>query len=173
MNKMNEMINAGYLKYGTDYNIQICDYDTVDYDTVDYDTLDIENLEDLGNVENNIIAERNDSIHDLHLSIVDMNDSWVMLADMVNDQRENLDIASNNIEISKLETDKGVNNLEEASVFVKDKLIMIRNISLIVGGGILGSSGFLLGPIIGVGTVIAGSAMGGAAVAGLNKLSKK
>ena len=155
-----------------EYNIQICSPDKLE--------INIDNLTDLGdltdldnNINHNIINERNNSIHDLCNDISDMNESFIMLADMINDQGENLDTASNHIEMSELETTEGVNNLREASEFVKNKLIMIRNISLIVGGGILGASGFLFGPVIGIGTVIAGSAAGGATVAGLNKLSKK
>jgi hypothetical protein len=60
--------------------------------------------------------------------------------------------------------------LEKARKYVKDRLIMVRDISIVVGGGILGTGGFLLGPIVGVGTVIAGGVAGGAVVTGLHKM---
>ena len=128
--------------------------------------------DDMG-VEYRIIKERNDSIHDIHKSMESISETYMMLGSMVHDQGEDLDIASRHIDESVINTDEGVDNLEKAGVYVKDNLIVVRDMAIVFGGGLVGAAGFFLGPIVGIGTVIGGVASGSALVAGIHKVSNK
>jgi hypothetical protein len=121
-------------------------------------------------IEYNIIAERNQSVNELHKEMENLSETWNLAARLIMDQGEHLDVAEINVEKSEKNTSESVKLLEKAREHVKDRIIMIRDISIVVGGGILGVSGFLLGPMVGISTVIAGSAAGGAVVTGLHKL---
>lgn len=126
-----------------------------------------------GDVDQHIMAERTESIHDIQRNMLDLNSTWIFLSSMISDQGENIDIVEQQTVDAEENTTEGVIHLEKAVDLSKDRLIMIRNISLVVGGGILGAGGLFFGPLIGVGTIIAGGAAGGAAATGINKLSNK
>ena len=126
-----------------------------------------------GEVEHRIITERNESIHDLNQDMAILSETWKYLSSMIYDQGEQLDIAHKETEMAKINTSEGVVQLEKAKSLIKDRLIIVRDIALVLGGGILGIGGFFLGPIVGIGTVIAGGAAGGATAAGIHKLSNK
>ena len=132
----------------------------------------IPNLREV-DVDHQIIVERNESIHDLNQDMAILSETWKYLSSMIYDQGEQLDIVEKDTEKAEINTTEGVVQLEKAKSLVKDRLIMVRDIALVVGGGILGIGGFFLGPIVGISTVIAGGAAGGATAAGIHKLSNK
>lgn len=120
-----------------------------------------------------IIKELNDSMHNISKSMESIAETYIMLGSMINDQGEDIDIASKHINESTINTDKGLDNLEKAGIYVKSRLIIVRDMAIVIGGGLLGGAGFILGPIVGIGTVIGGVASGGALVAGIHKASNK
>jgi len=56
---------------------------------------------------------------------------------------------------------KSVQDLNKSYNITKNKIESVRNVGLVVTGGIVGSIGLLLGPLIGSGTIIAGISAGG------------
>ena len=144
------------------------DYNPFNYFNNNNQTLVYDILSD-DEVDYHIAVERNQSIHEINRDIEDLAETWTMVSSLVEEQGENINIIENQIQNTVINTEQGVINLERANEYVKDKIIIIRDISIVVGGGILGAGGFLLGPLVGIGTVIAGSAAGGAVVTGLHK----
>lgn len=126
---------------------------------------------DTVDVNHRIIRERNESLHDLHAEITDISEIWSMLGSMIFEQGKNLDITEKRVEDAAVATEKGNINLEKAAEYVKNRLIIIRDMAIVIGGGVLGTTGFLLGPVIGIGTVFGGAAGGGAVVAGIHKVA--
>ncbi len=124
-------------------------------------------------INHKIALEQNESIHDLEQDMVHLSEMCANLSSMVGEQGETLDIPKNQIEQTLVDTEEGVKHLEKARTYIKSRLVMARDIAIIVGGGILGSAGFLLGPFVGIGTIVAGVAGGGAAVAGIHKVTRK
>lgn len=123
-------------------------------------------------VDKNIISERNQSIHEISQEVEELTNTWNLISKLIYDQGENLNVAENHVEMTEINTNEAVNNLKKAGDHMRDRLIVARDISIVIGGGVIGLPGFLLGPFVGIGTVIAGGAAGGAAVAGLHKLKK-
>ena len=126
-----------------------------------------------GDIDHHIIAERKQSIHDIHRDMIDLADSWGFLSSIINEQGDKINVIEKETEKVEANTTEGVSQLEKASILIKDRLIIFRDIALVVGGGLLGAGGLFLGPIIGFGTIIAGGAAGGAAAAGFHKISNK
>lgn len=124
-------------------------------------------------VDQHIITERNQSIHEISRDMEDLADSWKLVSKLINEQGESLNMCSTNVDHTVVNTTVGLTSLEKAAEYAKNKFIIARDIGIVVGGGLLGAGGFLLGPVVGIGTVIAGGAAGGAVVTGLHKVSKK
>lgn len=76
------------------------------------------------------------------------------------------------IEDSMINTQEGTKSLRKAGEYIKDRAVILRDVALVVGGGVLGTAGFLLGPLVGIGTIVAGVAGGSAAVATIHKVEK-
>lgn len=124
-------------------------------------------------VDEHIIAERNQSINEITRDMEDIADSWSLVSSLIDEQGESLNTCSTNLDNSEANTTAGLNSLIKTTEYVKDRFVMARDIGIVVGGGLLGVGGFLLGPVFGIGTVIAGGAAGGAVVTGLHKANKK
>lgn len=118
---------------------------------------------------NQMIKERNNEIKDLLTEMEMLNSSWSSISELIHFQGSFLDKASENIVKCEKDTEEIKNSLAKSVDYARDRIVMIRDIAIVTGGGILGLSGFLLGPLIGLGTMAAGLAGGGAAVAGLHK----
>ena len=118
-------------------------------------------------IEEITIEQRNELIKGIEEEMVTLSEIWGHINQILEIQKDYLDIAHENIKEAEIETELGEENLElslEKSRFnFKKKLKQIRNISIVVGGGILGLSGFLLGPTVGVSTTI-GGILGGSAI---------
>jgi len=126
-------------------------------------------VSDYIDVQYRIAKERNESISDLHKDMTTISEISTMLGFMINEQGENLETISTQIEDTVINTEIGKKNLEKAAEYMKDGMVLIRDISIIIGGGVLGTTGFFLGPIVGIGTVVGGVAGGSAVVAGIHR----
>ena len=93
---------------------------------------------------------------------------WQKLASYIHDQGKSLESTDQKMETIESNVKEGTDQIEQAVNYAKDKLIIVRDISLVIGGGILGTLGLLGGPIVGAGTVVGGAAVGGAIVAKLH-----
>lgn len=121
-------------------------------------------------IDHQILRERNEQIRELNEEILHIHEAFATLASMIETQGETLEVSTKNIQTAELETTQATQHLQKAANYQRNTLIMIRDVSLVVGGGVLGTVGFLLGPLVGIGTVIAGAAGGGAVVAGIHKV---
>jgi outer membrane lipoprotein SlyB len=127
-------------------------------------------------INKSITEELNQSrneIKELEKEITMVAEIFAMIGKLVYTQGEHIDHISNNIETVEKNTAKGIEDLEKATIYNKSKLVIVRDLALVIGGGVVGLGGFFLGPIIGAGTVIAGMGAGGAAVAGIHKIQQK
>lgn len=122
-------------------------------------------------VDMKIIEERNISFHELYEDLADIDEIFKEISRMVKEQEEPLSESLTNINISEKKINTGVYNLEKGKRFLKEKLIFMRDAAIIVGGGILGLPGFLLGPFVGLGTIVTGASAGIATVYGIHKVN--
>lgn len=120
-------------------------------------------------INKGIIRERNNEMKELLIEMELLNSSWSSISELIHFQSFSIDQASENIEEAVKDTEESKNSLAKSANYARDRIIMIRDIAIVTGGGVLGLSGFLLGPFIGLGTMAAGLAGGGATVAGLHK----
>ena len=111
-----------------------------------------------------IMDELNTSMNELGQEIDGINDIFRTLSSMVSIQGEKLDQGEQNIEQSVVDTEIGVENLAEAEIESKNKFKIVRDVAMVVFGGICGTAGFLMGPVVGIGGVVAGLSLGSAAV---------
>jgi len=132
----------------------------------------LDHMEVIEDVDHKIALERHNSLIELEQNINDIGYIQTELAKFVYLQGESIDEVAENIETAERETSEGVTNLEQAAEYVKDKFIILRDISIVTAGGLLGAAGLFAGPLIGAGTIVAGVSAGGAAVAGIHKMSK-
>lgn len=110
-----------------------------------------------------LINERNKEIKSLEEDLVALRDSMEILATMIDDQGEKLDIAEKNIEETVITTQEAVQIIEQIS----DKRdILIRNVKIvsgvIIGGALLGGIGSIFGiipAIVGAGVGSSGGAV--------------
>jgi len=123
-------------------------------------------------INTEIIKERNNEMKELLIEMEILNSSWTSVSELIHFQSSSIDQASENIEKVVKDTEESKNSLEKSVGYARDRIIMIRDIAIVTGGGVLGLSGFLLGPFIGLGTMAAGLAGGGATVAGLHNSSR-
>ena len=123
-------------------------------------------------VDYKIIKERNDSINNIYKDTVEISDISTMLSSMAHDQSDDINIINKQIDNTVIITKEGSDDLGKVVEYMKNKFIIFRDVAIVISGGILGANGFFLGPIVGVGTVVAGVAGGGAAVAGIHKTFK-
>lgn len=122
----------------------------------------------------NLIKERNKEIKELMTEMEILSSSWSSISELIHFQGQSLDILDQEMEKVKENTEKGKISLEKSVDYVSNRLIVVRDVSIVVGTGLLGMTGFLLGPLVGIGTLAAGIAGGSVAVAGLhNKDNKK
>lgn len=143
---------------------EISDYEqTIDQSYYDCSLIDKE-------IDEKIINETNEQIGEINNDLITISEIWTTLSHMIKSQGDTLNIANNNVEMTDISISDTVIHLTKAKEYHSFPYL-IRDIALVVGGGVLGTVGFLLGPFVGVGTVIAGAAGGGAAVAGIHKLS--
>ena len=133
---------------------------------------DINELLSDDEIDHRIVYERNKSIHEISQDVEHISEIMSDLSLLVQEQGEVIDTMEQQVENSVLATTEGTKSLERAALYIKDRGIILRDIAIVAAGGILGTTGFLLGPIIGVGTIIAGVAGGSAAVAGIHKVEK-
>lgn len=118
-----------------------------------------------------ILKERNEEMKELCLEMESLSESWLAVSNLIHFQGEKLDMIDEEIEKVVENTETAKISLEKSVSHVRDRLIMVRDIAIVTGGGILGVPGFLLGPLVGIGTVVAGIAGGSAAVVGLHKIN--
>lgn len=128
-------------------------------------------IRDDEDVDLKIIIERNRDIEELSDETLMIADIMQNLSMMINDQGEKIEIVEHKIDQVSENIKEGLDGLKGASNYITDRIKIFRDVSIVVGGGILGTAGFLLGPIVGIGTVVAGIAGGSAAVAGIHKFS--
>lgn len=113
---------------------------------------------------------RQESMRELEKDLIDLSAIWIQLADMLGTQGQSLMQVNKKVEKIENTTSEVITNLEKASSFVKDKFVIARDITIIASGAILGATGLFFGPLIGVGTIVAGVGAGSAAVAGIHKM---
>jgi len=123
-------------------------------------------------IDESILNERNNSFIELNRDIEELAEAHQIIAQMINQQGENIDSASENIEMSEININEGTNNIIKAHEYVRKSAIMVRDVAIIAGGSLLGAGGFILGPIVGIGTMIGGGAAGASIVAGLHQFNK-
>lgn len=130
-------------------------------------------FEEIDNVDMLILEESNHDIKEIEQDMVHIASIWEQLADYIHIQGKEIDQANTQIENTEENTTNAVDNLEKASEYAKDKFIIARDVAIIIGGGVVGTGGFLAGPLIGVGTIAAGISAGIATVKGLHVYKKK
>ena len=152
-------------KNTTIYNIVMDIYNNNnDYNLVDsftfYDDLSDENIEDA------IMNELNSSLHELGQDIDNINDIYKSLSSMVYIQGDKIKLTDRDIETSVVGMEEGTEILEKIKI---NGTKIIRDTAMVVVGGIIGAVGFFLGPLVGIGGIVAGITVGGAAVYGTHK----
>jgi len=118
-----------------------------------------------------ILNERNEKLKELYVEMENLSQSWSAVSDLIHFQGESLNEIDGEMEKVVENTEQSKINLEKSVEHIRDRLIMVRDIAIVTGGGMLGITGFLLGPLVGIGTVVAGIAGGSAAVVGLHKVN--
>lgn len=132
-----------------------------------YDELNNDTDSDIDEI---IIKERNKSILEISQELEHVVDTYNIISTMIDNQKDNININLNKVENIEITINEATIDLEKSVDHDYKRLIMIRDISIVAGGGILGLSGFILGPIIGVGTIVGGMILGGVMVIGINKI---
>ena len=120
-----------------------------------------------------ILNERNESISEIDTCMSEIAEIWEMISNMVGEHGDNLAEVTETVKEIMENTEHGVKNLEGAADYMKDRIRKIRNVIILVAGGILGSPGLLLGPVVGIGTIATGVSAGGLVVYGLRRISEK
>ena len=123
------------------------------------------------NQNKTILTERNEELKELYLEMENLSQSWSAVSQLIHFQGESLNQIDEEMEKVVENTEKSKISLEKSIGHIRDRLIMVRDIAIVTGGGMLGVPGFLLGPLVGIGTVVAGIAGGSAAVVGLHKVN--
>jgi archaellum component FlaC len=118
-----------------------------------------------------ILKERNEELKELYVEMENLSQSWSAVSQLIHFQGESLNEIDEEMEKVVENTEAAKINLEKSVNHIRDRLIMVRDIAIVTGGGMLGITGFLLGPLVGMGTVVAGIAGGSAAVVGLHKVN--
>lgn len=72
-------------------------------------------LQSISDVETHIINERKAEMFQIEQNVSDLADIFADLSSLVNEQGEQLDIASNHVEMSEINTHESVTNLSVAS----------------------------------------------------------
>ncbi|ARF09520.1 hypothetical protein Indivirus_1_143 [Indivirus ILV1] len=100
------------------------------------------------NVDELLIKERNEEIKSLEEELINLRDSMKILASMIDDQGEIIDIVEKKIEETAITTEETVKIIEKIP---NKKDIIIRNVKIvsgvIIGGAILGGIGSIFGII--------------------------
>lgn len=139
-------------------------------DRLNESVIEGEELEDIINQElEESIRENNESIREIETEVGLITEIFTMFSKLIHTQGETINEVDEKINVIETDVSIGTVNIIKASTYVKDKFVIARDVALVVGGGILGTAGLLLGPFIGIGTIVGGAAAGGAAVAGIHK----
>lgn len=117
-----------------------------------------------------MISRENNDLRELEINLDALVGLLELSYNMICDQGESLETVDKVIEITEEAVQIGTDNLEIASEYKTKLRALVRKIGLVLGGGAIGIPGFLLGPIVGIGTVITGVTMGGVAAVNINKL---
>ncbi len=111
-------------------------------------------------IDYQILDETNRDVRIIENDMKDLSDIMLDLSHLIHDQGESIDENVKNIEHAKMEIEETVVSLEQSVVYARDRKEIIKNAALIVGGISLGALGFIAGPIIGIGTLVAGAITG-------------
>ena len=103
-----------------------------------------------------ILEERHREMREIASDIEQLAEISIILAGMVEEQGEKIDVAETNIENSVIELEQSTISLENAEKYSAAARNNIKNAAIIIGGLTAGAFGFIAGPIIGVVTTISG-----------------
>lgn len=118
-------------------------------------------------IDRKIIIERNQSLTEAQRELELMCDAFMTVAKMLNLQGEQVDQIRAQTEQTVESLESGSENLSKAQEY--QSFSWRTNISVVLGAGVIGSAGFLFGPIVGVSTTFVGAVSGVAAVSFLRR----
>lgn len=111
-------------------------------------------------VDYQILHETNRDVRIIENDMKDLSDIMIDLSHLIHEQRESIEENVRNIEHAKMEVEETVVSLEQSVIYDRDRKEIIKNAALVFGGMSLGALGFIVGPIIGIGTFLAGAITG-------------
>jgi len=111
-------------------------------------------------VDHQIIEERNNEIKKLTQDIEDISEIMSDLSLLILEQGESLEAAFINVENSEIATSEAVESLAKTENYINKSKQILRSAGLIIGGTTVGAFGFIVGPIVGVVTLVSGGVLG-------------
>lgn len=112
------------------------------------------------NIDYEILHERNRDVRIIENDMKDLSDIMIDLSYLIDIQGEDIEQNMTNVEHAKMEIGETVVSLEQSVVYSRNRKEIIKNAVLVFGGISLGALGFIAGPIVGIGTLVAGAITG-------------
>ena len=112
------------------------------------------------NIDYEILDETNRDVRIIENDMKDLSDIMIDLSYLIDIQGEDIEQNMTNVEHAKMEIGETVVSLEQSVVYSRNRKEIIKNAVLVFGGISLGALGFIAGPIVGIGTLVAGAITG-------------
>lgn len=126
--------------------------------------------DEINAVDLTIIQERNREVREIEEDIINIHEINLSLSQMLAQQGEQLDIAEQHVENTVIQVNEASENLSQTQEIVEKGRKLLRDVCIVGGGLVLGSLGLLLGPIVGIPTMVAGATLGTGVVFGIRKV---
>lgn len=134
---------------------------------------DLNQLVEIEDIDVVILDEHNNEIATLEQELVDAAEIMSYLAEMVDQSKEQLDLAHDNIVGSETNVDTGTEDLFTGYTYESKTRKIFRDVAIITGGVIVGSLGLITGPITGIITLGLGIGAATGTVKGIRKWETK
>lgn len=146
----------------------------------DDDALDMSGGEKLWTCEDNhlldevdfaILHERQAELREIEEDTLSISEIMTSLSFLINEQGENLAVATEHVASSVESTDAAVNSLENALGWKNNMRCLLVDATTIITGSGLGALGFIGGPLVGVPTLVGGLLVAASVIAIRRNLS--
>jgi len=123
-------------------------------------------------VDRIIIEERNKETRQIEKDIYTMSEIFVELSEMVHEQGEQIRVNEKIVQKVNRDVAESIKKLADAEDMHMARTKIIRDIAIVFGGLGLGACGFLVGPIVGLSTLVSGVGLGSGIVYASHKTEK-
>lgn len=136
------------------------------------ETIDKVNIyEETDNIDEIIMNELNEEITKISNDTVEIEEIMKALSSMVNTQGDNVNLMDETTDNVSDDVSKSIRNLADAYELKTGETKILRDVAIVAGGIVIGGLGFIVGPLIGVASLITGTTIGGGIVYSTRKSS--